>query len=402
MSDHPTDLIHLACPRCGANLPTLGEVMECQYCGACILLRPSETTRQKVTAEQAGGKVVNGVLMKPFAYFDPQANLEAFSLLVPQGWQVSGGTKWVIERPAAPAQISLRLYNPQGPEAFEVFPTLYFTWMNNPLIQLTKPIGSLYFGFEVRQPIPARDALRQFVLPRFRKLPDLRIIDEGPAMELLQAINQTQPIRDDGTQTTRDSARVRLHYNLSQSELAEELSCITEYSRVAAGGMFGSGETIYWNVCYGTAFRAVPDTLESYADLYRAIFSSFKFNPAWIGLVQQVSQGLTSNTIRHIHQIGNISRQISRNADEMRASNLAGWQERSASYDRNAEKFSQTIRGVDPYYDPNTGKNVELPSGYGQAWSTPLGEYVLSDDPNFNPNIGSSQNWTPLTPTGNL
>ena len=51
MSDHPTDLIHLACPRCGANLPTLGEVMECQYCGACILLRPSETTRQKVTAE---------------------------------------------------------------------------------------------------------------------------------------------------------------------------------------------------------------------------------------------------------------------------------------------------------------------------------------------------------------
>jgi hypothetical protein len=54
--------------------------------------------------------------------------------------------------------------------------------------------------------------------------------------------------------------------------------------------------------------------------------------------------------------------------------------------------------GAKLYYDPNTGQNVELPSGYTQAWSTPLGEYILSDDPNFNPNIGSNQTWTPLAP----
>jgi len=77
---------------------------------------------------------------------------------------------------------------------------------------------------------------------------------------------------------------------------------------------------------------------------------------------------------------------------------MRGWQERSAVSDRISENFSQTIRGVDPYYDPNTGRNVELPSGYTQAWSTPLGEYILSDDPNYNPNIGSNQTWTPLTP----
>jgi len=52
---------------------------------------------------------------------------------------------------------------------------------------------------------------------------------------------------------------------------------------------------------------------------------------------------------------------------------------------------------VGPYDDPITGQNVELPSEYTQAWSTPLGEYILSDDPNFNPNIGSNQTWTPLT-----
>ena len=402
MNDRPSDLIQLACPRCGANLPTLGEIMTCEYCGARVILRPSEATSQKIAAEQAGGKVVNGFLLKPFAYYDPQANLEAFTLLVPQGWQVGGGTRWMIERPAAPAQISLQLYNPRGLEAFEVLPNLYFSWTNNPLTQLTKPTGSLHFGFEVRQPVPAREAMRQFVLPRYRKMQDLRIVDEGPATELLQAVNQNQPIQAYGSQTNRDSARVRLRYTQQQREIAEEMSCIAEYSRIQTGGLFGSGKTAYWGVSFVTAFRANAQDLENYADLYRAIFSSFKLNPTWTRLVQQVSQGLTKNTIHHIQQIGTISRQISRNADELRTSNLVGWQERSASGDRNVEKFSQTIRGVDSYYDPNTEKTVELPSGYTQAWSTPLGEYILSEDPSFNPNIGSTQTWTPLKRADNL
>lgn len=36
---------------------------------------------------------------------------------------------------------------------------------------------------------------------------------------------------------------------------------------------------------------------------------------------------------------------------------------------------------------------VELPSGYGNAWTNGLGEYVLSDEPGFDPNRGSDQDW---------
>ena len=78
-----------------------------------------------------------------------------------------------MERPAAPAQISLQLANPNGPEAFAVFPNSYFTWTNNPLIAMTKPEGSLTFGFEVRKPLPARNGMRQYVLPRYRKIQGL-------------------------------------------------------------------------------------------------------------------------------------------------------------------------------------------------------------------------------------
>jgi hypothetical protein len=37
--------------------------------------------------------------------------------------------------------------------------------------------------------------------------------------------------------------------------------------------------------------------------------------------------------------------------------------------------------------------NVELPTGYNYAWANPLGEYVITDNPNFNPNIGSNETW---------
>lgn len=398
MSGNQDEFLHLGCPRCGAPLQMSGEVFTCQYCGARLLLKRS-TNRLDPSTGNPPGRInqIHGVTLCPFAYYDPQAGLQAFSMLVPQDWQVRGGVNWVITRPAAPAEISIQAYNPHGLEAFEAFPTLHFTWNQSPLMQFGKPTGSLHFGVEVRQPVPAREAMRKYVLPRYRKIAGLQVVDEGPASELLQAVTGGQAGSQVGGRVSHDSARVRLQYPINNQVAAEEMSGIVEYTQIGAPGLFGGMGDLYWKVDYLTSFRASCENLESYADLYRAIFASIQLNPTWMSLVQLIIQALSRNQVQHIRDIADISRQISLNATEMREQNLQGWQERSASYDRVAETFSQTIREVDPYYDPNTGQNVELPSGFTQAWSTPLGEYLLSDDPNFNPNIGSNQTWTPLT-----
>lgn len=401
MPENQNEFIRLDCPRCGAPLQTDGDVLTCQYCQARLILKRSAAARQNAPAGQAPGSAASDFPLKPFSYYDPQSGLEAFSILVPQGWQVSGGVTWVPTRPAAPAQIGLQLANPNGLEAFEAFPSLYFTWTDNPLIQMTKPVGSLYFGFEVLQPMPARAAMRQIVLPRYRRIQGLAVVDEGPAPELQQVANRNQLAQMQGMQYSNDAVRVRLHYSQNSQAIAEEMSGAAEYNRMAVPGPFGGMGDIHWSLGYLTSFRAARERLESYAGLYRAIFASVKFNPAWSAVVQQAIQGLTSNTIRGIHQIGALSRQISRDFNEISDMNMRGWQERSAISDGISEKFSQTIRGVDPYFDPNTGRNVELPSGYKQAWSTPSGDYILSDDANFNPNIDSTQTWTPLIPPEN-
>jgi DNA-directed RNA polymerase subunit RPC12/RpoP len=399
MTNNQDEFIRLDCPRCGAPLLMEGDQLTCQYCGARLILKRSAARREHPAQNaQQAGETVSGISLRPFAYFDPQSGLEAFSILVPQDWQVNGGITWVPERPAAPVSSALQMVNPNGLEAFEAFPILYFTWSNNPMIQMTNPTGSLYFGYEVRQPMPARNAMRQLVLPRYRKFRDLSIIDEGPANELEQIALRSQVNTGQGGQYSTDSVRMRLHYTFNQQPAAEEISSVAEYVRIVIPGLFGHMENVYWTMGYLTSFRAERTHLDNYIDLYRTIFATIKINPASTAVVQQVSQGLTGNTIHSINQIGALSRQISRNYNEISDMNLRGWQERSAAYDRISENFSQTIRGVDPYFDPNTGQNIELPSGYTQAWSTPLGEYLLSDDPKFNPNIGSNQNWTPLTP----
>jgi hypothetical protein len=61
-----------------------------------------------------------------------------------------------------------------------------------------------------------------------------------------------------------------------------------------------------------------------------------------------------------------------------------------------SQKFSDNTLGIDRYYDPHEGKEVKLPSGYNYAWSNNNGEYIMSDNPNFNPNVGSNLHWEPL------
>jgi hypothetical protein len=57
------------------------------------------------------------------------------------------------------------------------------------------------------------------------------------------------------------------------------------------------------------------------------------------------------------------------------------------------DDFCRGIRGVELYQNPYEDKPVELPSGYGNAWVNRGGEYILTESPSFNPNIGSNVEW---------
>jgi hypothetical protein len=58
----------------------------------------------------------------------------------------------------------------------------------------------------------------------------------------------------------------------------------------------------------------------------------------------------------------------------------------------------QLIRGVQTFRDPSSGATYELSNQYDHAWLNGSNQYVMSDDPNFNPNGKVTGDWTSLQP----
>lgn len=386
------------CPQCGAKLLPGRDVI-CEYCGTrCVLGEPvaePESLQEQHparTGEYAQG--APGLRLKAVQCVDQQGiGIEAFRMFIPTDWVFEGGVHWLLNNPGMPAVIACRARNAANTEAFEVFPNLSFYWTNNPMVQITIPVGGLYFGSEVRPPMGAQQMLRDIVLPRYRgNVPGLQIVQEEHLPDLARQVGagaQAGP----GVATSADGARVRVRYSTGAQATEEEIYGVVEVTHVSMPAMFGMVEHIYWLADYLFSFRAPEGALDRMAEVFWIIARSFRLNPQWYGRYMQVSQYLIQNQIQQIQHTGQLSRIISQTSNQISDMMMESWQQRQATMDRISENFSQAIRGVDEYYNPFDERGVELPGGHTYAWCNALGEYILSDDPNFNPNIGSNVTW---------
>ena len=75
------------------------------------------------------------------------------------------------------------------------------------------------------------------------------------------------------------------------------------------------------------------------------------------------------------------------------------WQQvtddRNASTDRRAYQVRENLGGVQTYANPfgTNAPPVQLPTTYKYYWSDNQGNYLGSDDPSANPNVGSTREW---------
>lgn len=318
---------------------------------------------------------------------------EAFSVLIPSDWKFEGSIAWVLDNPGTPATAHIRIYNPGGLEEVEVFPTQPFFWTTNPMLRSMFPVGSRYFGNEVRSPVGSVEALRQIVIPRFRKkVAGFRVIDQQTLPSLAAALGNASRLGE-AFHPTSDGAKIRFEYRRGGCAIEEELYGLVESYSIPVRTMTGMASNIMWAIDYLFSFKAEKGSLDGQAKLFQTVVYSFKINPQWFARYTQVVQYLIRAQIEHIRSVGELSRIISRTSSEISDQMLQSYYQRQEVYDNVAKNFSQTIRGVDEYYDPVEQKSVELPAGFTNGWTNSLGEYVLSESEDFNPNIGSNLNW---------
>jgi hypothetical protein len=270
-----------------------------------------------------------------------------------------------------------------------------FTWNNSPFARGMFPTGSRYFGAEVRPAMGIHDAMRGLVLPRYRShVENLHILNQEAQPDLPRLARSEAPLAGGSA----EGGKIRVQYTWQGHVYEEEIYGVVELFRAPIASLFGQNEVLFWYVDFLFSFRSAAGRLDDSAKLFTVMISSFRLNPHWYAAYKSIIQSLIQGQVQRIHHIGQIGQIYAQTGREMREQNLHDWYARQEVYDRLATDRSREIRGVDAFLDPHREQVVELPSGYGNAWANNLGEYILTEDPNFNPNQISTQHWEPMAP----
>ena len=196
-----------------------------------------------------------------------------------------------------------------------------------------------------------------------------------------------QAAQTPGMPSQTRAGRFRYSYTLSGRAMEEDIYCVLSYTSAPAV------QSVYWSPLQLYSMRAEKGQLDRQTKLMQVIASSPRLNLQWFNAYQQVWEMWKANVMQSIQNAGHLSRYIAGINNEITAMNRQAWSEQQASQDRISRRFSEYIRGVDTYRNPITNQPIQLPGGYNQAWTNPSGEYIVSDSPSYNPNIGSTRNW---------
>jgi len=316
--------------------------------------------------------------------------VEAFRFLMPADWSVEGGVVWRAN-PTRPASVSLRVFNPSGLEEIGIVPDIQCVWAPT-LPSFGFPPGSFYLGAEVRVPITeAVKAVGALVLPRYAaQMPGARIIKQESLPDMAQAWAAAN--YPNLGQASFSGGKVRIEYTERGTAVEMDIYAVVGAWTIPIQGV----PMTFWSVESIRYSRAVKGKLDEQYKLFQAMLYSEKLNIEWLNRYMQVREMMIQQQMEASNRAVDLSRYLSRVNDHISSTIRQAYENRQAALDRANANFDRYIRGVEQYHDPALGRTVELPSGYRNVWADSLGEYILSDDANFNPNVGGNRGWHAL------
>ncbi len=306
-------------------------------------------------------------------------NIEAISFLIPEGWKSDGGVTWFPNHSIL-ANLLLTITDPATGGQIQTLPIQNFTWIDNPVMPMQ--VGSNYLGNIVHQPIrDIPEFIRAMYVPE--ALPHLRGAQQVSA-EPLPAVAQ-QIVQNYGGMSQAVAAKVRYAYQRSGVPWTEDVFVALVFTN-------GPGSCI-WSVNTAYAFRAPAADFDRLAPLMSTSVASARLSLDWFAGYAHVQQLFMNRMRQGIQDAAAISRTITQNSEEIRKMYSDAYRTRCESQDRISRGFSEAIRGVNTYQNPFEDRAIELPSGYTDVWVNAQGQYLLSSQAGFDPNVGSTVEW---------
>jgi hypothetical protein len=356
-----------------------------------------------------GGQVPVGTGGAPLVFrnqivMDPQGlGLEVFRMLVPRDWIFNGGITWnFAKNPPEPFTV-FTVTSPDGGSVIQQFPHMNMYSSQDPQSQYS----FAQMGSTIMQPMGALDFLQRVFIPQARQgVSDMKVVETQPLPALAQqalAINnltlnlfgQISPFTFP-YETRADSGRVKVEYTQNGRRVIEDFTSTITYFITNTPTMSGTyAQSVSWTPSV-TSFRALAEDMPAKIRLFQiSIYSRFN-NPVWNVSYTRLCAIVTREKLRQQQAIFARYQQIHKTLEETNDIIWQTYQNKSAAQDRMFDSYSQAFRGVDTYVDPVNNWNVQLPTGYDNAWTNGT-DYVFSDSANFNPNVISTGNWQQMT-----
>lgn len=338
--------------------------------------------------------------------------MTALTLLIPADWQFQGMVRYGQGTGCHANLVHLvfRAASPDGSLAVELFPGNTWQWtddanMRNMLQASNQQMARFgAHGCDILPPMTAAEFLRRNVLPAVRPgahageseaMPEAgaRLEEEARAAEQAAA---RQGVR---VNLRTDAARVRVA-SVQGGQPSEEWFTAMTTSVGMAGPTYNvrsgrMGQALYYSIAADHVFatRAPQGQLDARERLFRLILGTVRVDPQWEARVRQVIANLQAQDSKGAMDRSAIATQAGQDMSKMIHDS---YQNATTSREHSMESWSQYMRGVQTFRNPNTGDTVELSNEYGHAWAGPDNTYLLTDSGSFNPNSSLNGNWTQL------
>lgn len=309
-----------------------------------------------------------------------EPNQQAFSFLLPAGWQIQGGMFHVDPTQAGGAGNSLDAKcdmtlkkDDAATVAFRWLPSWNYVDMSrNPQMGMAAamfPAGSRYQGMEVR-PMPS---CAQYLQATFSQMhpgaSEVKLVSFEPIPELADIFRLLSKAVDDQQRMLGypplgyDAGGLVVEYAEGGRRFREAVvTCLVDMRPAAA----------IWSNQYTLAMRAPVDEVKTWKPVLEIIRQSMRFNPQWLAAATKAAGERGRTLDETMKTIQSIDQQI--------------WANRSKTNAAIQNENYLLLTTQEQYVNPFTGAVEQDTAEYKYRWITEQGEMIYTDLKDYDPN----------------
>jgi len=336
------------------------------------LITPGNNTMEKATPVHQPSDVLK--LVQRQVIDKEGTGLVASTYLLPSDWTVQDRLYWEYGDATVPVRFKANMQSGNGDMGIQIFPDIRAVWSRGPSGESGYP--------------PPSDIITGMkdLIKVERKGKIITYVNQKVLLNQSQNTNQ-------GKQNVQAGV-ITVTYEENGRTVEEEFYAKVDVAAMSTPSMMGNMTSVIWAASAIYACKAVTGKLDDCRKIAQTVASSAQLTKPFYNKLVQVIQLLSDQVYAQIYQAGQISKIISQTNDQMIANIDASYRQSQQASSRTNDQFSDYIRGVDRYSDG--GSEVQLPSGYNNAWMNDRGEYILTNTAGWNPGTDFNGNWKQL------